>query len=198
MKRNLAKEHPDDVALLGYLDAELSRVAMRRTEGHLQSCWKCRSALAELETQAQNISRLLSDQDDSDIARMQHAKAKFLNLKRSLETLRDEPPRKTSSTFFKCETAGTAVCNHTSRLLFVWQRQESRLVHVQLRQTLALEGDLVLNPVLVQAASQTDHALFGWFLAGSKPVARRPVALSSVGAKPPFHASGRTGTAACP
>ena len=119
MKRNLATEHPDDAALLGYLDAELSRVAMRRTEKHLQSCWKCRSALADLDHQARRIARLLSNQDDSDVARTQNAKAKFLNLKRSLEMLRDEPPRKASSTFFKCETAGTAVCNHTSRLLFV-------------------------------------------------------------------------------
>jgi anti-sigma factor RsiW len=81
MRRNLATEHPDDAALLGYLDAELSRVAMRRTEKHLQSCWKCRSALAELERQAQGISRLISSQDDFDIARTQNAKAKFLNLK---------------------------------------------------------------------------------------------------------------------
>jgi hypothetical protein len=98
MRRNLATEHPDDAALLGYLDAELSRMAMRRTEKHLQSCWKCRSALAELEYQAQGISRLLAHQDDSDIARTQNAKPKFLSL-RSLETLREEPPRKAGSPF---------------------------------------------------------------------------------------------------
>jgi anti-sigma factor RsiW len=119
MRRNPVKEHPDDTALLGYLDAELSRVAMRRTEKHLRSCWKCRSALAELETQAQRISKLLSSQDDLDIARTQNAKAKFLSLKRSLETLREEPPWKASSPFFKSETAGTTVCHHTSRLLFI-------------------------------------------------------------------------------
>jgi hypothetical protein len=119
MKRNLATEHPDDAALLGYLDAELSRVAMRRTEKHLQSCWKCRSALAELEYLAQGISRLLSHQDDSDIARTQNAKAEFLSMKRSLETLREKPPRKSGSTFFKSEGAGTVVCHHTSRLLFI-------------------------------------------------------------------------------
>jgi anti-sigma factor RsiW len=119
MKRNLTTEHPDDAALLGYLDAELSRVAMRRTEKHLRCCWNCRSALADLERQAERISRLLSNQDDSDIARTQNAKARFLNLKRTLETLRDEPSRKASSTFFKSAAAGTAVCHHTSRLLFI-------------------------------------------------------------------------------
>jgi anti-sigma factor RsiW len=108
MRRNLATEHPDDAALLGYLDAELSRVAMRGTQQHLQSCWKCRSALAELERQAQGISRLLSHQDDSDIARTQNAKTKFLNSKRSLETLLEEPPRKAGPTFFKSGVKGGA------------------------------------------------------------------------------------------
>lgn len=119
MKRNLATEHPDDAALLGYLDAELSRVAMRRTEKHLQSCWKCRSALAELEYQAQSLSRLLSDQDDSDIARTQNAKAKFLSLKGTLERLGEEQSRKARSNFFRSGAAGTTVCHHASRLLFI-------------------------------------------------------------------------------
>ena len=101
MKRNLATEHPDDVALLGYLDAELSRVAMRRTERHLQSCWKCRSALAELESSSTEYIQAFVHQDDSDIARTQSAKEKFLNLKRSLETLREEPPREASSHFLQ-------------------------------------------------------------------------------------------------
>ncbi len=119
MKRNISTEHPDDAALLGYLDAELSRAAMRTTAKHLQSCWKCRSALAELECQAQGISRLLSNQDDSEIARTQHAKAKFMSLKRSLETLREGPPRKARSSFFKSRAAGTAICHHAPRLLFI-------------------------------------------------------------------------------
>jgi len=117
MKRNLATEHPDDAALLGYLDAELSRVAMRRTEKHLQCCWKCRSDLAELERQAEVISRLLSNQDDSDIARMQHAKAKFLNLKGSMEKLSEKPALKASSTFFKPEAAGMVVFDASLKLV---------------------------------------------------------------------------------
>ncbi len=119
MRINLATEHPDDAALLGYLDAELSRVAMRKTEKHLQSCWKCRSALAELESQAESISRLLYHQGDSDIARTHNAKERFLSLKRSLETPREEPLRKARSALFGSETAGTTVCHHTFRLLFI-------------------------------------------------------------------------------
>jgi len=92
---------------------------MRRTEKHLQSCWRCRSALAELERQAQRISRLLSNQNDSDIARSQHAKEKFLNVKRSLEALGEKPPRKAGPTFFKPEAVGIVVCHHTYRLLFI-------------------------------------------------------------------------------
>jgi anti-sigma factor RsiW len=87
----MATEHPEDTALLAYLDAELPRIATRRMEQHLQSCWKCRSALAELELQAQTVSRLLSHRDESDIARTREAKDKFLRLKESLETRWKEP-----------------------------------------------------------------------------------------------------------
>ena len=55
--------------------------------------------LAELELQAQAVSKLLSQQDDSDIARTQAAKNKFLQLKTSLETCWKERP-KTRSFFF--------------------------------------------------------------------------------------------------
>jgi hypothetical protein len=54
----------------------------------------------------------------SDIARAQHAKAKFLNLKGALERLGGKPPWKAKSTFFKSGAAGTTVCHHMSRLLF--------------------------------------------------------------------------------
>jgi anti-sigma factor RsiW len=119
MKKNLSTEHPDDAALLGYLDAELSRAAMRTTSKHLQSCWKCRSALAELERQAQSISRLLSNQDDSEIARTQHAKAKFMSSKISLETFLEWSLRKEGPTFFKSGVAGTVLCDYLPRLLFI-------------------------------------------------------------------------------
>jgi anti-sigma factor RsiW len=104
MKKILSTEHPEDVALLAYLDAELPRAATRRTERHLQSCWKCRSALAELELQAQTVSRLLSQRDQSDIARTRDAKDKFLQRKASLETRWKERP-KTKSLLFNQRSA---------------------------------------------------------------------------------------------
>ena len=90
MKRNHSNEHPEDAVLLAYLDGELSRRATRTTAQHLQNCWTCRSSLAELELQAQIVSRLLSNHDESDIVRKQNAKARFLERKKHLET--DVPP----------------------------------------------------------------------------------------------------------
>jgi len=59
MLRNRSREHPNDETLLAYLDAELSNLRMRAIRTHLQICWKCRAALAELESQAVAISRSL-------------------------------------------------------------------------------------------------------------------------------------------
>jgi anti-sigma factor RsiW len=75
----------DDTVLLAYLDAELPRAAARSTKQHLQTCWKCRAALAELELQAQAASKLLNHQDESDIMRAKAAKAKFLERKALFE-----------------------------------------------------------------------------------------------------------------
>jgi anti-sigma factor RsiW len=99
MKRNQSNEHPEDAILLAYLDAELSRVATRTIQKHLQTCWKCRSALAELELLAQAASKLLSQQDESDIARMRDASAKFLRVKTSLETHLKERSKTRSFSF---------------------------------------------------------------------------------------------------
>jgi anti-sigma factor RsiW len=85
MKRNLSNAHPEDTVLLAYLDAELPRATKRSTEEHLHSCWKCRAALAELELQAQAVSQLLGHQDESDSARAERAKAKFLERKSLFE-----------------------------------------------------------------------------------------------------------------
>ena len=86
MKRNLSNAHPEDTLLLAFIDAELPRAAMRSTKQHLQACWKCRANLAELELQAQAISKLLCHEDESDIARAEKAKAKFLDRKSFFET----------------------------------------------------------------------------------------------------------------
>jgi ribosomal protein L37AE/L43A len=99
MKRNLSHEHLEDAALLAYLDAELAGAANRRVQIHLQACWKCRSVLAELEFLAQTVSKLLSQQDESDIARTRDACTKFLELKIVSETsLQKRPPTRS---FFK-------------------------------------------------------------------------------------------------
>ena len=78
MKRNLSNAHLEDTILLAYLDAELPKPAMRSTAQHLQTCWKCRSAIADLELQAQAASKILTPQSHSDISRAEGAKVKFL------------------------------------------------------------------------------------------------------------------------
>jgi anti-sigma factor RsiW len=85
MKRNLSNEHPEDTLLLAFMDAELPRATMRSTKQHLQACWKCRATLAELELQAQAVSKLLCQEDESDTVRAEKAKAKFLEKKSALE-----------------------------------------------------------------------------------------------------------------
>jgi anti-sigma factor RsiW len=85
MKRNPSNVHPNETILLAYLDAELPRPAMRSTAQHLQSCWKCRAALADLELQAQAAAKMLNHQGESDISRADAAKATFLERKSHFE-----------------------------------------------------------------------------------------------------------------
>jgi anti-sigma factor RsiW len=116
MKRNLSDEHPDDAGLLAYLDAELPRAATRRVLKHLQTCWKCRSALAELEFLAQAASKLLSQQDESDIARMREAHAKFLQMKASLKEHSKERPTE-RRVLFKMLSMNSISCDYWTCLL---------------------------------------------------------------------------------
>jgi predicted anti-sigma-YlaC factor YlaD len=44
--------------LLAYLDGEMSMARIRAIRNHFKICWKCRSVLADLESQAEAISRL--------------------------------------------------------------------------------------------------------------------------------------------
>jgi anti-sigma factor RsiW len=67
-------EHPNDEALLAYLDGEMSRAGARPVRNHLKSCWKCRSAVADLEAQAEMVRRLLSAERGSDINHSARAK----------------------------------------------------------------------------------------------------------------------------
>jgi anti-sigma factor RsiW len=85
MSRGKLPKHPNDEALLAYLDGEMSGSRIRRIRNHLKSCWKCRSVLADLESQAEIISRLLSAQRDSDTDRSIKATEKFLRWRTSFE-----------------------------------------------------------------------------------------------------------------
>jgi anti-sigma factor RsiW len=81
-------EHPNDEMLLAYLDGEVSAAGMRTIRNHLRSCWKCRSILADLESQAEAVSRLLTAKSDSDIDRSVAAKEKFFRWRALLERQR--------------------------------------------------------------------------------------------------------------
>src|SRR6185503_10262111 len=81
MKRKHYIEHLEDTVILAYLDGELSRADARKAKQHLQSCWKCRSAAAELELLAQTAYALLSEGDGSDAVQTGAAKAEFLRKK---------------------------------------------------------------------------------------------------------------------
>jgi anti-sigma factor RsiW len=116
MKRNLSNEHPEDATQLAYLDAELPGAATRRVLKHLQTCWRCRSTLAELELLAQAASKLLSQQDESDIARMREACAKFLQLKASLEE-RSKGRLTERRAFFKMPSMNSVSCEYSTQLL---------------------------------------------------------------------------------
>ena len=81
MKRKPSVEHLEDAVILAFLDGELSRSASRKAKCHLQSCWKCRSAAAELERLAQTAYALLSEADEADPAQTDTANAEFLRRK---------------------------------------------------------------------------------------------------------------------
>ena len=85
MRIHRTSEHLNEETLLAYVDGELSSTRIRTVRNHLKSCWKCRSVLADLEAQAEAISRLLSAQLNSDIDRSIRAKEKFLGWRASFE-----------------------------------------------------------------------------------------------------------------
>ena len=86
MRRNLSPEHLEDAAILAYLDGELSRAATRRAKLHLQSCWKCRYAAAELEQLAQTAYVLLEGRGESDVHLTSTAKDEFFRRKAKIDT----------------------------------------------------------------------------------------------------------------
>ena len=78
MRSNRSREHLNDEILLAYLDGEMSNTRMRAIQIHLKTCWECRAALAELESQAETISRLLAEKSQDEIDRSVQALEKFL------------------------------------------------------------------------------------------------------------------------
>lgn len=85
MRTHKLLAHPNDEKLLAYLDGETSRVQTNSIRSHLKACWACRSALADLEKQAEVISRLLAADSTSDIDRGIAAKERFLRWRESFE-----------------------------------------------------------------------------------------------------------------
>lgn len=88
MRRSTSHRHPNDEAILAYLDGELPGARAHSVRAHLKICWKCGSVLADLESQAETISRLLSVQLDSDLNRSGNARERFLRWRASSERKR--------------------------------------------------------------------------------------------------------------
>ena len=101
MRRKPSVEHLEDSLILAYLDGELSRAAARKACDHLQSCWKCRSVAAELETLAQTANALLSSGDQADSTQAGAAKAEFLRRKAKIDETWAENLRRSTSMLFR-------------------------------------------------------------------------------------------------
>jgi len=85
MRMSRSREHLDDEHLLAYLDGEVDNTQMRLVRTHLDICWKCRSTLAELEAQAEAVSRLLTEGSKDVIPRSIHARERFLRWRNVFE-----------------------------------------------------------------------------------------------------------------
>lgn len=101
MKNKPSIEHLEDRVILAYLDGELSRAATRRAKLHLQSCWRCRSAAAELEQLVQTASALLSTSDEADKARKEAANNEFLRRKARVDATWLRELKRSTSLFFQ-------------------------------------------------------------------------------------------------
>jgi anti-sigma factor RsiW len=86
MRINQSREHLADEVIVAYLDGEISHTRMRAIRRHLNLCWKCRSALAELESQAEAISRLLAEKSKDEIDRSLQARERFLRWRAAFES----------------------------------------------------------------------------------------------------------------
>lgn len=89
------REHFNDEVLLAYLDGEVSNTRMRTIRNHLRTCWKCRSALAEVESQVETVSRLLDQKSKYEAERFIRARQRFLRWRKDFENRQ--------KFFFRCQ-----------------------------------------------------------------------------------------------
>jgi hypothetical protein len=101
MTRKPSVEHLEDAVILAYLDGELSRAAARKAKYHLQSCWNCRCAAAELEFLAETAYALVSGGDEADTVETGTAKAEFLRRKAKIDETWDKKSRRSNSMLFQ-------------------------------------------------------------------------------------------------
>lgn len=71
------KQHCSDELLLARLDGELTLRRQRAVKKHLNACWECRARLAELEAEAESVSRAFAQQDFPGVDRIEMARRKF-------------------------------------------------------------------------------------------------------------------------
>jgi anti-sigma factor RsiW len=101
MKREPSVEHLEDTVILAYLDGELCRAAARKAKHHLESCWNCRSAAAELELLAQTAYALLSGGNEGGTVQTGTAKAELFRRKAEIDETWDEKLRRSTSILFQ-------------------------------------------------------------------------------------------------
>jgi hypothetical protein len=78
MKNHFSKHFSDD-SLIAHLDGELSARQMARVRKHLQSCWRCRLRLSDLEQQILAVTRAVQEDHFPGVSRIAAAKQRFLD-----------------------------------------------------------------------------------------------------------------------
>jgi hypothetical protein len=85
MLKSLLQKHCSDESLLAHLDGELSLRRERAVKRHLATCWDCRARLAELEQQAESVTRSLAEQRFPGSHHIEGAKRRFLEAREEFE-----------------------------------------------------------------------------------------------------------------
>ena len=98
---NRSPVHLDDELLVAFMDGEISANQKHSVEAHLENCWKCRSALTDLESRMEEVSRLLTITGKAEIDRSVAAKERFLRWRRLSED-RGSSFRRSMRTHWPC------------------------------------------------------------------------------------------------